>query len=261
MTGFQDDTYLGNVPAGVRSKTRSGKSKPNPRAAGGRLVDGITATLREMILDHSIAPGTVLLQTAWSERLQVSRTPLREAFRILEQEGLVRVSNGNRTVEVVQFTSRADELRGLYEAREVLDGLAARLLAIQGLSDETAGELDVLLDEMDAAMKPFESARWFSAHMAFHVRIAESCGNSRLRQLLDVIKMTSVSLHAFLGELAPTDPRLTDVLTTAGRQHRAILDAVRSGNGDLAELAACEHIRTVLNSDLIEAAAGRDDDA
>ncbi|WP_301122061.1 GntR family transcriptional regulator [Mycolicibacterium fortuitum] len=230
---------------------------PKSRATGGRLVDGITATLREMILDHSIAPGTVLLQTEWSERLQVSRTPLREAFRILEQEGLVRVSNGNRTIEVAQFTSRADELRGLYEVREVLDGLAARLLATHGFPDETAGELEALLGEMDAAMQPFDSGRWFSAHMAFHVRIAESCGNSRLRQQLDVIKMTSVSLHAYLGELSPTDARLVDALTTAGKQHRAILDAVRSGNGDLAEMAACQHIRTVLQSDLIEAAAGR----
>lgn len=210
-----------------------------------------------MILDHTIAPGTVLLQTEWSERLQVSRTPLREAFRILEQDGLVRVSNGNRTIEVVQFTSRADELRGLYEVREVLDGLAARLLATRGLREDTAQELESHLNDMEAAAHPFDSARWFSAHMAFHVRLAESCGNSRLRQQLDVIKMTSVSLHAYLGELPATDARLVDALATAGKQHRAIFDAVRSGNGDLAEMAACQHIRTVLHSDLIDAAAHR----
>lgn len=209
-----------------------------------------------MILDHTIAPGTVLLQTEWSERLQVSRTPLREAFRILEQDGLVRVSNGNRTIEVVQFTSREHELRGLYEVREVLDGLAARLLATEGLQEETAQELDFLLKEMDAAAHPFDSSRWFSAHMAFHVRIAESCGNSRLRQQLDVIRMTSLSLHTYLGDLSPAEDRLVDVLATAGKQHHAIVDAIRSGNGDLAEMAACQHIRTVLNSDLIEAASG-----
>ncbi len=212
-----------------------------------------------MILDHRIAPGTVLLQNEWSERLQVSRTPLREAFRILEQEGLVRVSNGNRTVEVAQFTSRADELRGLYEVREVLDGLAARLLATHGLSDGAAEELETLLNEMDAAVEPFDSSRWFSAHMAFHVRIAESCGNSRVGQQLDVIKMTSVSLHAYLGELSPEDVRLVETLTTAGKQHRAIFAAVSSGNGDLAEMAACQHIRAVLDSDLIDRAAGRTD--
>lgn len=208
-----------------------------------------------MILDHSIAPGTVLLQNEWAERLQVSRTPLREAFRILEQDGLVRVSNGNRTIEVVQYANREHELRGLYEVREVIDGLAARLLATGGPSKEITRELESLLDTMDEAAQPFDTSRWFSAHMAFHVRIAESCGNGRVRQQMDVIRLTSLSLHAYLGELPPTGEPLARVLNTAGKQHRAIFDAVRSGNGDLAEMAACEHIRTVLESDLIERAA------
>lgn len=247
--------YPGCVPSDVRRKVRSkSKSTTKSRVSGGRLVDGITATLREMILDHRIAPGTVLLQNEWSKRLQVSRTPLREAFRILEQDGLVRVSNGNRTIEVAQFTSRADELRGLYEVREVLDGLAARLLASRGLPEGAAEELQSSLDEMDNAVKPFDSSRWFSAHMAFHVRIAELCGNSRVRQQLDVIKMTSLSLHAYMGELPEGEGGLVEMLTTAGKQHRAIFDAVGSGNGDLAEMAACQHIRTVLDSDLIGAA-------
>lgn len=208
-----------------------------------------------MILDHTIAPGTVLLQNEWSERLQVSRTPLREAFRILEQDGLVQVSNGNRTIEVVQFASREPELRGLYEVREVLDGLAARLLAVRGVPEETSEELELLLREMDEAADPFDPSRWFSAHMSFHVLIAESCGNGRLRQQLDVIRMTSFSLHTYLGELPPTEQRLVEVLATAGKQHHAIVDAIRSGNGDLAEMAACQHIRTVLESDLIKAAS------
>lgn len=244
------------MPATNRSATRTKKKEGKRRADSGRLVDGITAELREMILDHRIAPGTVLLQNEWSERLQVSRTPLREAFRILEQDGLVRVSNGNRTIEVVHFTSRGQELRGLYEVREVIDGLAARLLATRGPSEETAQELESLLKSMDDATHPFDTSRWFSAHMAFHVCITESCGNSRVRQHLDVIRMTSLSLHAYLGQLSPTGERLQRVLAVAGKQHRAIFDAVCSGNGDLAEMAACQHIADVLKSDLIEGAAG-----
>jgi GntR family transcriptional regulator of vanillate catabolism len=200
-----------------------------------------------------------LLQTALSVLLNVSRTPFREACRILETDGLVRVTNGNRTVEVVQFASRGHELRGLYEVREVLDGLAARLLATRGLTEEIAVELDGLLREMDDAADPFESSRWFSAHMAFHVRIAEACGNGRLRQQLDVVRMTSLSLHAYLGELPATEEQLAEVLAIAGKQHHAIFDAIRSGNGDLAEMAACQHIRTVLDSDLIEVATSRKD--
>lgn len=209
-----------------------------------------------MILDHRIAPGTLLLQTEWSEKLRVSRTPLREAFRILEQDGLVRASNGNRTIQVVQFSE--DELRDLYEVREVIDGLAARLLAVRGLNDEVDDELAGLLAVMDTAADPFDPASWFSAHMRFHLRIAEASGNSRLRQQLDLITMTSFSLHAYLAELTPTEQKLRRVLETGGSQHRAIYDALRSGSGDLAEMAACRHIRMTLNSGLIAGATRSD---
>lgn len=252
-------TYPGFM-APTRGSRTSPKDKSATRGSGssGRLVDGITQQLREMILDHRIAPGTVMIQTEWSERLKVSRTPLREAFRILEQDGLVRASNGNRTIQVVRFS--AGELRDLYEVREVVDGLAARLLADRGLPEGLEQELAGLLAVMANSADPFEPAAWFSAHMAFHLRIAEMCGNSRVRQQLDLIKMTSFSLHAYLADLSVSGDRLGQVLDVADRQHRSILDALRSGSGDLAEMAACRHIGTTLRSDLIARAtdaAGR----
>lgn len=232
----------------ARSRQKPSKSA-TARRQGGRLVDRITEDLRELILDHKVAPGTVLIQTEWAEKLKVSRTPLREAFRILEQDGLVRVSNGNRTVQVVRFTER--ELRDLYEVREVVDGLAARLLATQGISPELAAELAELLDAMDSARNPFDPATMFPAHMAFHLRIAQSCGNIRVSQQESLIKMTSYSLHSYLAELPPSGEKLQRILEVASRQHRSIYDAIKSGSGDLAEMAACRHIQSTLHSDLI----------
>jgi GntR family transcriptional regulator, vanillate catabolism transcriptional regulator len=224
-----------------------------------RLVDRITKDLRELILDNKIPPGAVLIQTEWAEKLQVSRTPLREAFRILEQDGLVQVSNGNRTIQVVQFSDR--ELRDLYEVREVIDGLAARLLAVKGLEPDTDAGLADLLATMDSAADPFDSATWFSAHMAFHLRIAQACGNARVRQQESLIKMTSFSLHSYIAGLPPGSERLETILEVASRQHRSIYDALRAGSGDLAEMAACGHIRTTLKSDLIAGATVRAGDA
>ncbi|WP_063129768.1 GntR family transcriptional regulator [Nocardia fusca] len=241
-----------------RSPKRRGKlSPPGSGSNSGRIVDRITQDLRELILEHKIAPGTVLIQTEWAEKLRVSRTPLREAFRILEQDGLVRVSNGNRTVQVVQFSDR--ELRDVYEVREVVDGLAARLLAIEGLTPDLDVELAGLLETMESSAAPFDPVVWFSAHTAFHLRIAESCGSTRVRQQASLIKMTSFSLHSFLAELPPVGGKLQHILEVAGRQHRAIFDALRSGSGDLAEMAACGHIRTTLQSDLIAGATARAD--
>jgi GntR family transcriptional regulator of vanillate catabolism len=214
------------------------------------LVDGLTQELRELILEHQIAPGTVLLQKEWSEKLEVSRTPLREAFRILEQDGLVQVSNGNRTVRVVNFAG--PELRDLLEVREVVDGLAARLLATRGMSADVERTLVEHLEAMEDSSDPFQSARWLAAHLAFHLHIAESCGNSRMSQQLGLIKITSFALHSYLSSLQAADDELERFLNVAARHHRTIYDAIRSGNGDLAEMAASQYIRSTMKICLVE---------
>jgi len=217
-----------------------------------RLVDDVISHLRQLILDQELPPGTALLQTELAEKLGVSRTPLREAFRILEREGLVKVANGNRTIEVARFG--AAELRDLYEVREVIDGLAARLLARTGLSEELDGELRTLLAVMDET-EPFQPSRWFEAHLGFHVRIATCCGNSQLHSMLNLIRMTTLSLHGPLhdrAELAVGE--LEEILRVAQEQHYAIYESIRSGDERSAESHARRHIRATLHSNLIEQA-------
>lgn len=213
-----------------------------------RLVDRITRQLRDLILDQEIEPGTTLLQTEWAERLNVSRTPLREAFRILEQDGLVRVANGNRTIEVTRYTP--NELYNLYEVREVIDGLAARLLATRGLPEELDLDLRQLLDEMDEATEPFEPKKWFPAHTDFHLRVVEFCGNSRLKAQLNLIRSTCFSLHAQLTDDLKPETR-AQVLDITRDQHEAIYQAIRSGDEVRAEASARRHIHATLEGGLI----------
>src|SRR5438093_10908651 len=99
-----------------------------------RLVDEVTDRLRSLILDGTLPPGQPLLQISLSEQLGVSRTPLREALRVLENEGFVRISNGNNTLEVVELSPQ--EMVEMYELREVVDGLAARLAAKRGIDQK-----------------------------------------------------------------------------------------------------------------------------
>ena len=217
-----------------------------------RLVDDVISHLRQLILDQELPPGTALLQTELAEKLGVSRTPLREAFRILEREGLVKVANGNRTIEVARFG--AAELRELYEVREVIDGLAARLLARNGLSEELDGELRTLLAVMDET-EPFQPSRWFEAHLGFHVRIATCCGNSQLHSMLNLIRMTTLSLHGPLHDRAELGAdSIEEILRVAQEQHYAIYESIRSGDERSAESHARRHIRATLHSNLIEQA-------
>src|SRR5207302_9523151 len=117
-----------------------------------RLVDDVVKVLREKIIRGELPAGTQLLQIDLANQLGVSRTPLREAFRILENDGYLKTSNNNRTVEVVTFT--AAEMRDMYEIREVIDGLAARLAAARGLSAGAEAEARRLLAEMARTSKP-----------------------------------------------------------------------------------------------------------
>ena len=218
-----------------------------------RIVDTVTEYLRNLILDDKLVPGTILLQTEWAEKLGISRTPLREAFRLLENDGLVRVSNGNRTVEVIQYT--ADDLRELYELREMIDGLAARLLTVHGAPASVLDELASLLAAMDAAGDPFRPSAWFAAHTAFHVCIASHCGNMRVQSLLSVVRATSMALHSAMVRHSDADQGdLSDVLRVGHDQHYAIYEAICAGQGDKAERAARRHITSTLKSDLIRRA-------
>ena len=230
-----------------------------PAAPVVNLVQSITDRMRTLILDHELAPGTVLLQTEWAERLGVSRTPLREAFRILEGDGLVTVTNGNRTVQVVRYT--VDELRDMYEIRSVIDGLAAKLLAMSILKPDVDQALQGLLERMNNSSHPFAPAEWFSAHTDFHVLIARECGNRRVRGMEVLIRSTCMSLHtAMVRSVEFDETSLRRVLDTGNRQHSNIYRAIAERDAEAAQNTACLHIEVTLMSGLIELAARRSDD-
>jgi GntR family transcriptional regulator of vanillate catabolism len=215
-----------------------------------RLVDDVTAHLRDMILTGELAPGTQLLQIELSEKLGVSRTPLREAFRVLEHDGLIRVSNGNKTVEVVALSP--DDVLEIYELREVVDGLAARLLAQRRLNRDEERALRRDLTAMEAATPSCDLGRYATAHSHFHSMICDRCGNGSVRELVPLVRRSSqmtvarqlsasAADNGVLGEEAAHMIRVA--LEGGNEDHRAIFEAVMSGDGKEAERQARHHIR------------------
>jgi GntR family transcriptional regulator of vanillate catabolism len=221
-----------------------------PTGERSRLVDEVSSQLRDLILTHQLEPGAKLVQTRLAARLGVSRTPLREAIRLLEQDGLVRVANGNGTVEVINITPH--ELRELYEIREVVDGLAARLLARRGLTPTAEQTMSGALEDMRRSIRPLKGDRFFVAHLQFHVAIVEHCGNERLRAQLHLVRLTAGSMR----DVFPVALRLasrargespTRFVNRVIGDHARILDAIRSGDGELAERCARAHIGRTLD--------------
>jgi DNA-binding GntR family transcriptional regulator len=196
-----------------------------------RLVDDAAQTLREAILSGRMAAGARLRQTDLADQLGISRTPIREALVRLKAEGLVELlPGGGVQVKVLDL----DEAVEMYDLREVLDGLAARLAA--GRADAaTIARLDKALARQRECVERRNAAQWFPAHVDFHGEILRAAANRHLARLSAVVRL---SIRHFHPLLLRTDHRLEH----AYREHRAIYDAIRTHDGEGAERLARAHI-------------------
>ncbi|PXY36440.1 GntR family transcriptional regulator [Prauserella flavalba] len=210
-------------------------------AARTRVADAVYERLREMIFTGELAPGARLSVPALAESLDVSRSPVRDAVLRLVQERLAREEP--RRGAVVASVGLA-ELVSIYEIREVLEGLAARL-AVENAGRKLVRALKEALDEHEAAMRTADLAASTEADLRFHRLIREAAGNPEVIRLLDDVQ-TQVRLAM-----------RTTTVTAGPRQaiddHRAILTAIESGDAVAAEQAARAHIfrlRSVLSRQL-----------
>src|SRR5271155_4979248 len=99
---------------------------PLPRTSGDHAVAGVHAYLRRLILDATIPPNTTITQVELALRLGVSRTPIREAIRMLQEEGLV-VAEPQKRARVIGFN--AAEVEAIYTQRVLIESLAAKMTA------------------------------------------------------------------------------------------------------------------------------------
>lgn len=200
-----------------------------------RLVDEVVDVIRDRIYEGGYPPGAPIRQEQLATELKVSRTPLREALRMLEREGLVKVAPG-RGLRVV--TADLPALLDAYEVREMIDGLAARLLA-RGADGALAGRLESMVEAQAAALDPWTPAAYTAANVAFHRAIVEGSRNEHVVAQLPLVRMTSQIF---------TPLKLLDVgrAALAVAEHRAIAAAIASRDQDEAERLARVHIHTTI---------------
>ncbi|WP_371583624.1 GntR family transcriptional regulator [Streptomyces sp. NBC_01314] len=209
-----------------------------PGAVGGRrLALDVHARLRDMILKGELPPGSALLQAEMARKLGVSRTPMREAFRLLQEEGLIDARPDQRArVRGVD----PEDLDGVYGARIMLETLAVNVTA----KSLVAGDLE----RMGEALKRMRELagqdlpdKWHAAHREFH-GIATQAVGSHLQRML-----------ASLGEHSERYIRLAQLgmpssWARAHADHEALLEALRLGDPDEAARVIARHLaRTALN--------------
>lgn len=201
-----------------------------------RLVDEVTDVLRERIYAGVYGPGVALRQEQLAADLDISRTPLREALRVLESEGLVRSEPG-RGVRVVSVD--AHTLLSGYEVREVLDGLAARLAARRATERDIAVLEGHLADQRAALQEPDVPA-YTRANVDFHTAIVDLAANDFVVAQLSLIPLTA-------QVFTPARRIAFDRVRTSVAEHQAIVDAIAAGDEDAAEKAARAHIRVTIS--------------
>ena len=227
-------------------------SAPAVRAAAGAhptiallqtssLASVVQSELERLILSGELAPGARLTEMALAARLGVSRGPLREAFRMLEEAGLVRTEK-NRGVFVRDIP--IDEAIEIFDLRAALDELVGRQLAAR-IAPAELKEVRAMVEAMERAVKAADARSYHLLNLQFHDRLVEMAGNRKVTEIYrKLIKELSLfrRLNLADGWLMPI---------SAG-EHRAIVKAIAAGDVEAAGRAMFDHVmeskeRTVKN--------------
>lgn len=199
----------------------------------------VTNTLREALLGGEYAGGTRLNEVDLADSLAVSRTPIRAALSTLAAEGLLEY-RPNSGYAVKSFAAK--DIEGVYAVRANLEGLGARLVAQQGLSDLHHGLIHKVLMESEALLQEARdwneevAQLWRDLNDRFHNTLIEASGNSHLAMMLR--KSRAIPL---LNQLKF---RWFDVATLARSHddHSQVFAAVTAGQVVRAESIAAEHV-------------------
>ncbi|NUP59432.1 MAG: GntR family transcriptional regulator [Pseudarthrobacter sp.] len=203
-----------------------------------RASERAYAALRDDILEWRLAPGTVLAEVEQSERLGVSRTPLREALGRLTAEGLTAAAGG-RGVVVTDIS--LEDIDELFELRETLEGKAAALAAQRGDAATFAQLQRELLHAPELVRGPHPALHEYYALVGrLDTAIDAAISNSYLAQAMRSLRVHLVRVRRLAADDAAR-------LTAAAGEHAAIAEAIAAGNPKLAEAATIIHLHRSLS--------------
>lgn len=198
-------------------------------------VDAVRERIRGAILRGELAPDARMSQVELARELGISRTPLREALRMIQREGLVE-GEARRRLRVAPMS--AEDLEDLYALRLSIEALGIRA-TVPRLSDEDLDELGALLAEMDRLERDADFEEWDEAHRAFHSGLVRHGGRRLARLAVELGEHAERYRRTYLSEPRAWSP--------ARAEHAAILEACRARDADLAATRLVEHLaRTAL---------------
>ncbi|MBB3083063.1 GntR family transcriptional regulator [Geodermatophilus sabuli] len=189
-----------------------------------------TAAIREAVITGALKPDEPVYEEEWAARLEISRTPVREAIQELVARGLL--SRRGRTAYV--FRPSLGELLEIYDIRLPMEQLAASRCA-------TVAD-DALVRDLEARFAKIQEHRvdsgWYADHEAFHMRLFEG---SRMPRLTSLIQSLRAQSEPYVRLAVTVDQEFRD---NSRVQHHSLVDAVRAHDPDMAAAIVEEHLAT-----------------
>jgi DNA-binding GntR family transcriptional regulator len=195
------------------------------------LRAAVQAEIERSIVDGELPPGAALREAALASRLGVSRGPVREALRALEEKGLVTVvKHCGASVRRID----ADEADEIYDVRRVLEAAIGERVTAR-IDGEGLACLRAIVDAMAPAAGARDVDRYASLNLAFHDALARLTGNARLHETYSrlVAELALLRRHVHAHE--------PGALARSLAEHRAIVDAIAAGRADDASRRLVEH--------------------
>ena len=197
--------------------------------------------IRENILSGKYQKCEELKEKTIGEEIGVSRTPVREALRQLELEGLVTIIP-NKGAYVVGISQK--DVRDIYEIRSRLEGLCARWAA-EEISKEQLDELEENIYLSDFHLSKGNYEQLLELDNRFHEILYQASGSKELRHVLS-------DFHHYVQRVRKITLAGTERAPHSIEEHRRIVEALKLHDADMAELEANEHLmKTILNMDAI----------
>ena len=215
------------------SSTQGQKDGRDKYSLRGRVFQSI----REDILSGRYEQNTELKQAAIGAELGVSRTPVREALRQLELEGLVTIIP-NRGAYVNMITAK--DVQDIYVIRSMLEGLCARW-ATQSITVEQLDSMEetLCLSEYHTSKKNYE--KLYELDSLFHEQLYEAGGSRILNHILS-------DFHDYVKMVRKATISTSSRSVTSTEEHRAIFEAIKEKDPDKAEALAKEHVKHTIES-------------
>lgn len=199
------------------------------RLAEQALYEQVAERLRARILAHALAPGSWIDEQAIAAEYGISRTPLREALKVLAAEGLVTMKL-RRGAYVTEVSAR--DLSEVFHLLALLESDAARIVA-QHASAAQLAELQALHEQLEAAVA--DRDRFFAANERFHMRLLEIADNRwRIQLVHDLRKVMKLNRHHSLFKQGRLEASL--------KEHRQIMAALKARNGDRVQALMQQHL-------------------